>query len=125
LLLFDFEKTFNTIKWGFLFTTLSKLGFSPKWIKWVSSLYWLASSLVKVNGEFGQDFKLFRSMRQGCPFALYLFILAADVLGHMLDDTKYNVKGLTLLKGGCIRDQTFVDDTVLYIKGTKNNMDIM
>ncbi len=43
----------------------------------------------------------------------------------MLDDTKYNVKGLTLLKGGCIRDQTFVDDTVLYIKGTKNNMDIM
>jgi hypothetical protein len=43
----------------------------------------------------------------------------------MLDDTKYNVEGLTLPKGGCIRDQTFVDDTVIYLKGTKNNMDRM
>jgi hypothetical protein len=39
LLLLNFEKNFDKIKWGFLFTTLSKLGFSPKWIKWVSSLY--------------------------------------------------------------------------------------
>ncbi len=64
-------------------------------------------------------------MRQGCPLAPYLFILMADVLGHMLDDTKYNVEGLTLLKGGCIRDQTFVDDTALYLKGTKSNMNKM
>jgi len=46
-----------------------------------------------------------------------------DVLGHMLDDTKYNVEGLTLPKGGCVRDQTFVDDTIFYLKGTKSNMD--
>lgn len=39
LLLFNFKKTFDRIEWGFLFPTLSKLGFSPKWIKWVSSLY--------------------------------------------------------------------------------------
>jgi hypothetical protein len=51
LLLFNFEKTFDIIEWGFLFITLSKLGFSPKWIKWVFSLYWLASSSIKVNGE--------------------------------------------------------------------------
>jgi len=63
LLLFNFEKTFDRIEWGFLFTALSKLRFSPKWIKWVSSLYWLASSLVKVNRESGKDFKLSRSVR--------------------------------------------------------------
>jgi hypothetical protein len=125
LFLFDFEKTFDRIKWGFFFTALSKLGFNPKWIKWVSSLYWLASSSVKVNGESREENKLSRSMRQGCPLAPYLFILMADVLGHMLDDTKYNVEGLTLLKGGCIRDQTFVDDTALYLKGTKSNMNKM
>jgi hypothetical protein len=98
LLFLDFEKAFDRIKWGFIFTTLSKLGFNPKWIKWVSSLYWLASSLVKVNGESGKDFKLSISVRQGCPLAPYLFILATDVLGHMLDDTKYNVEGLTCAK---------------------------
>jgi hypothetical protein len=39
LFLLDFEKTFDKIEWGILFPTLSKLGFNPKWIKWVSSLY--------------------------------------------------------------------------------------
>ncbi len=29
--------------------------------------------------------------------APYLFILAADVLGHMLDDTKYKVEGCKVL----------------------------
>ncbi len=83
---------------------MSKLGFSPKWIKWVSSLYWLASSSVQVNREFGEDFKLSKLVKQGCPLALYLFILAADVLKHMLNDTQYNVEGLTLPKGGCVWD---------------------
>jgi len=43
----------------------------------------------------------------------------------MLDDTKYNVEGLTLPKGSCVRDQTFANDTILYLKGTKSNMDRM
>jgi hypothetical protein len=63
LLLLDFEKAFNKIEWGFLFPTMSKLGFNPKWIKWVSSLYQLASSSVKVNGKTKEDFKLSRSIR--------------------------------------------------------------
>jgi hypothetical protein len=32
LLLLNFEKTFDRIEWGFLFQTLSKLGFCPTWI---------------------------------------------------------------------------------------------
>ncbi len=36
--------------------TLSKLKFNSKWIQWVSSVCWLTSSLVKVNGEVGEDF---------------------------------------------------------------------
>jgi len=108
---------------GVFFITLSKLGFSPKWIKWVSSLYWLTSSLVQVNEESGEDFKLSKLVRQGCPLAPYLFILTTNVLRHMLDDTQYNVEGLTLPKGGCVQDQTFVHDIALYLKKTKSNMD--
>jgi hypothetical protein len=54
LLLLNFEKTFDKIEWGFLFPTLSKLGFCPTWIQWISSLYWLASSSIKVNKEPGK-----------------------------------------------------------------------
>ncbi len=123
LLLFDFEKAFNEIEWGFLFLALSKLNFSPKRIKWVSSVYWLASSLVKVNKKSGGNFKLSRSVRHGYPLAPYLFILLTNVLGHILDDTKHKVEGLTLPKRGCMRDQTFANDITLYLKGTQSNMD--
>ncbi len=99
LLFLDFEKTFDKIEWGFLFLTLSKLGFCPIWIQWISSLYQLVSSSIEENREPREDFKLVRSVRQGCPLAPYLFILAMDVLGHMLDDPKHEIEGLHLPKG--------------------------
>jgi hypothetical protein len=40
-----------------------------------------------------------------------------------LDDSKHKVEGLTLPKGGCVWDQTFVDDTALYLKGIQSNLD--
>jgi hypothetical protein len=54
--------------------------------------------------------------------APYLFILAMDVLGHMLDDPKHEIERLHLPKGGCIWDQTFADDTAFYLKGSPNNL---
>jgi len=56
LLLLDFEKAFDRIEWGFLFTALAKLGFSGTWVRWVESLYQAASSAIKVNGAAGPDF---------------------------------------------------------------------
>jgi len=123
LLLLDFEKAFDRIEWNFLFTALEKLGFEKTWIRWVRSLYKEVTSAIKMNGELGPDFQLAKSVRQGCPLAPYLFILATDVLGYMLADPKYGVEGLSLPKGGFIRDQTFVDDTALYLKGIPPNLD--
>jgi hypothetical protein len=51
-----------------------------------------------------------------------MFILATDVLGHMLDDPKHEIEGLHLPKGGCIQDQTFADDTAFYFKGSPSTM---
>ncbi len=54
--------------------------------------------------------------------APYLFILATDVLGYLLDDPKHEVEGLILPKGRCVKDQTFANDTALYLKGSRANM---
>jgi hypothetical protein len=43
LLLLDFEKAFDMIEWGFLFTALSKLGFNDIWVSWVRAFYHLTS----------------------------------------------------------------------------------
>ncbi len=123
LLLLDVEKAFDRIEWGFLFQALERLGFGSTWIRWIKALYKGATSAVRMNGESGPDFRLARSVRQGCPLAPYLFILATDVLGHMLADPKNEVEGLSLPRGGLIRDQTFADDTTLYLKGTPSNLD--
>ncbi len=122
-MLLDFEKAFDRIEWNFLFEALAKLGFCSKWIRWVSSLYTSASSTIKLNGVEGSAFPLAKSVRQGCPLSPYLFILATDVLGHMLDDPRFGVEGLTLPGGKKIRDQTFADDTTLYLQGTRENME--
>jgi len=123
LLLLDLEKAFDRIEWGFLFKALAVLGFSDTWVRWVKSLYKAASFAIKVNDTIGPDFPIERSVRQGCPLAPYLFILATDVLGYLRADPRYEVEGLSLPKRGLIRDQTFVDDIALYLKGTPNNMD--
>jgi len=123
LLLFDFKKAFDRIEWGFLFTALSKLGFSETWVHWVKTLYLEASSAIRVNGTTRPTFQLARSVRHGCLLAPYLFILATGVLGYMLADPSYKVEGLTLPRGGLVRDQTFVDDTALYLQGSPPNLD--
>jgi len=41
----------------------------------------------------------------------------------MLDDHRFGVKGLALPGGGKITDQTFADDTALYLQGTRSNME--
>jgi hypothetical protein len=123
LLHLDFEKALDKIEWSFVFEALAKIGFCPKWIRWVSSLYTSASSTIKLNGVEGSAFPLARSVRQGCPLSPYLFIMATDVLGHMLDDPRFGVEGLTLLGGREITEQTFADDTALYLQGTRENME--
>jgi hypothetical protein len=85
-------------------------------------LYRSASSTIKLKGVEGSAFPFAKSVRQGCPLSPYLFILATDVLGHMLDDHHFKVEGLALPGGGKITDQTFADNTALYLQGTRENM---
>ncbi len=58
LLLLDFEKTFDRIKWNFLFTALSKLDFNSTWVRWVRTLYLHATSVIRINEEAGPVFQL-------------------------------------------------------------------
>jgi hypothetical protein len=41
----------------------------------------------------------------------------------MLEDQRFGVKGLSLPRGGCIIEQTFMDDTAFYLQGSHMNME--
>jgi len=86
LLLLDFEKAYDRILWTFIEAVLRKRGFHEDFIRGVMSLYNNATSALIVNGAVGEDFELFRSVRQGYPLAPFLFIIVLDALGYMLED---------------------------------------
>lgn len=101
---------------------MEKLGFSPEWISWTSALYRDAESALLVNGRRLPKFKVQRSVRQGCPLAPYLFLFISDVLAYMMNDQRYGILGLRLPDDSTVRVQCFADDTALFLKGTRDNM---
>lgn len=123
ILLLDFEKAYDRVNWSFLQQSMTKLGFCQTWIKWTSTLYKRGKTLVLVNGQKTEPFAMGRGVRQGCPVAPYLFLFAADILGYMIADQRYAIEGLKLPNGTVLRELLFADDTSLFLKGTKDNLD--
>lgn len=122
ILLLDFEKAYDRVNWTFLEASMEKLGFSREWISWTSALYRDAESVLLVNGKKLPKFKVERSVRQGCPLAPYLYLFISDVLAYMVNDDSYGIVGLRLPDDSLVRIQCFADDTALYLKGTRENM---
>lgn len=70
---------------------------------------WIPHLLYKLVGQYNNAFDVHRSVGQGCPTVLYLFILIADVLAHMLLDPTYGVEIFTLPNGQQTSSQIFAD----------------
>lgn len=87
MLLLDFEKAYDRVKWGFLEGKLATLGFSNQWIDWVKTLYVDSWCLVGVNGTTSEAFKLSRLVWQDCPLAPFLYLFVVDCLSYLLDNT--------------------------------------
>jgi len=122
MLLLDFEKAFDRISWPFMKSVMESRGFHQEFIDAVMTLYENTNSSVLVNGELGQQFDLSRSVRQGCPLAPFLFIVAFDALGFMLEDPRYGIKGFRLPNGKTVTDAEFADDATIYAQGTRKNL---
>jgi hypothetical protein len=93
----DVEQTFDIIEWDFLFLALSKLGFSPEWVKWVLALYWHSTFEIKINGEIGEVFSLHRFVRQGYPITPIFRIGSSAVPGTIGLTMRMLVHSLQLL----------------------------
>ena len=63
---------------------LRRLGFCPKWIKWVEGCLKSASISVLVNGSPSAEFIPQRGLRQGDPLAPLLFNIVAKGLNGLM-----------------------------------------
>ena len=82
VMLLDFEKAYDRISWEFLKVVMDALGFEQQWILGLAAFYRDASSQVLMAGSLEKSFKMTRLVRQGCPLAPYLFIIAAKALHY-------------------------------------------
>ena len=75
LLLIDFEKAFDTVKWSAIDKTLSFFNFGQSFRNWIKIIYHNVQSAVLNNGYISKFFEPTKGVRQGCPLSCYLFIL--------------------------------------------------
>ena len=59
----DFEKSYDKVRWDFLFQTLRLKGFSLKWIEWIKSFISGGSVAINVNDEVGPFFQTKEGLR--------------------------------------------------------------
>jgi hypothetical protein len=86
LLKIDIAKAFDTVTWAFLLDLPRHIGFSAKWISWVSLLLSTASTKILINGRPSQHICQARGLRQGDPLSPFLFVLTMEALNAMFKE---------------------------------------
>lgn len=74
LLLLDFRKAFDTIKWSFIQNTLNLLNFGDSIKRWVSTFYTTSESAVLNNGFSTNYFQLYQEGLDGVVLSHLTFL---------------------------------------------------
>ena len=114
ILLIDFEKAFDTIRWSYLYRCLKFFNFGEMFTKWVKVIYNNIQSTIINNGHTSEYFKLSRGIRQGCPISPYLFIIAVEVMAIYIRQSK-DIKGIWVGNAE-FKISQLADDTGMFVQ---------
>lgn len=79
----DIAKAFDTVSWTFLLNILKHMGFTRRWLNWISFILSTASTKIILNGSPGRRICHARGLRQGDPLSPLLFVLVMEALNSM------------------------------------------
>lgn len=78
----DAEKTFDSVRWGFLHKVMGKFGFHKKFMKSIKTLFRI--SRVEVNRRLSRTIHLQHGCRQGCSASPGLYNLFIELLAQAI-----------------------------------------
>jgi hypothetical protein len=121
----DFEKAYDSVEWSFLEYMLRRFGFDEVWIGWMKACVFGGSLSVLVNGSPTGEINIHRGLKQGDPFAPFLFLLVAEGFGGAMK----RAVDLNLFKGfkignhgPCISHLQYADDTLCIREASIENL---
>ena len=124
----DIEKAYDHIRWDFLLKMLERMGFGPKWIRWINWCISTTTFSVLINGSSTGFFRSSRGLRQGDPLSPYLFVIGMEALSCLL---KIAMEGNFIT--GCrfggrdggeivISHLLYADDTIIFCDANAEQM---
>ena len=125
-LFIDFNKAFNSVPHGTLWTALERANFSTSAISLIKQLYSFPQDSPIINGRTPHAHIQTRGLRQGCPLPPLLFILYLNSLFHHLFAT---VPPPPPRANARTSHNTYIDDIlirsedVIYIQNSLNYFD--
>ena len=120
LMIIDFRKAFDSISWSFIYKTLSLMGFTEGFIKWIKLFNNNIKATVIQNGFTSEFFTISRGCRQWDPISPYLFILTAQILNSLISNNP-KIKGIQV-KDTAFKISQFADDTTLILNGKQESL---
>ena len=110
----DFLKAFDRLDLNFIFLALRQFGYGQKFIQMIKVCYNDIQSKIKVNGLLSAPFTIMRSVRQGCPLSVLLYIIVAEVLAiFIIADT---IVKRVQIGTHEIKIINFADDTTIFLR---------
>ncbi|KAF1314920.1 Rxlr effector protein, partial [Globisporangium splendens] len=116
----DFMKAYDTLDREFLYLVLSKFGFGRQFVDLVRRMHSDTTAQYLVNGELSREWEVKSGIRQGCPLAPLLFIVAAEILALAVQQDPH-LEGIRVTRSGAEPHliSTFVDDSAVFLKQGK------
>ena len=118
----DFAKAYDSLDWRFLWQVLKRRNFWEMGVRWVKQCVCTNTFVVLINGSpQGGWIHPQRGIRQGCPLAPLLFILAVDALAVCTE--RLCMRGLLssfqTARWPCgVPLLQYADDTIFFIEGS-------
>jgi hypothetical protein len=90
----DLEKAFDRVSHEYLWRCLEKFNFPEPFIRIVRRLYTNANSRIQINGSLTISISIRKSVRQGCPLRMILFVIYIEpLLRRMAEEARGVVVG--------------------------------
>ena len=111
----DLEKAFDRIEHDYMFEVLEKFNMGNNYIRWIKLLYNKITTCVQTPFGSTNKINVTRSVRQGCPLSMTLFIICSEPFLREINNSD-KIKGIRINNTTHLKVTAYADDTTIFLK---------